>query len=120
MSGTPDAVAVNALTKVFGVTRALDGVSIGFGGGEIHGVVGENGAGKSTLMKIIGGMERPTSGRVIVRGVPATMQGVLTAQRLGISMVHQEQNLVDELSIAENIFLGREPTRWGMIDRARR
>lgn len=118
MPGLPDATAALSLTKVFGVTRALDGVSVGFRGGEVHGIVGENGAGKSTLMKILSGMERPTSGRVMVRGEPVALQGVLMAQRLGISMVHQDLNLVDELSVAENIFLGREPTRWGLVDHA--
>lgn len=116
MSRLPDAVAADSLTRIFGVTLALDDVSIGFRAGEVHGVVGENGAGKSTLMRILAGIERPNAGRVIVRGVPVVLDGVLMAQRLGISMVHQELNLVDELSVAENIFLGRERTRWGLID----
>jgi ribose transport system ATP-binding protein len=117
MADSSDIIAADALTRIYGATRALDAVSVRFRPGEVHGLVGENGAGKSTLMKILSGVEKPTRGRVIVRGAPVALQGVPMAQRLGIAMVHQELNLVDELSIAGNIFLGRERTRWGFIDR---
>jgi ribose transport system ATP-binding protein len=118
MEQTADAIAVDNVTKDYGATRALAGVSVRFKSGEVHGVIGENGAGKSTLMKILGGVERPNAGRVIVRGAPVALQGVPMAQRLGISMVHQELNLVDELTVAENIFLGRESTRFGFINQS--
>jgi len=122
MADQPDAIATDAIGKSFGATRALDGVTISFRGGEVHGIVGENGAGKSTLMKILGGVERPSEGRVFVRGRGVLISDVHTAQRMGIAMVHQELNLVDELSIAENIFLGREESVLGLIrfGRARR
>jgi ribose transport system ATP-binding protein len=107
------------LYKQYGPVRALDGIDLQFRSGEVHGIVGENGAGKSTFMKILAGVEFPTSGTVAVQGVPARFHSVLDALKLGIVMIHQELNLVDELSVAENIFLGREPVRFGLVDRAR-
>ena len=98
--------------------RALDGVSIVFEPGEVHGVVGENGAGKSTLMKILGGVQRATSGTILLDASPVTFGGVKDAQRHGIAMIHQELNLVDELAVFENVFLGREITTVGVLDRA--
>jgi len=112
-------LAVNSLSKHFGPVRALDGVTLDLRPGEIHGLVGENGAGKSTLMKILSGVERPTSGELSINGIPTRLDDVLDALQRGIVMIHQELNLVDELSAADNIFLGREPTRFGLIDRAR-
>jgi ribose transport system ATP-binding protein len=103
------------VTRQFGIVRALDDVSIDIHPGEVHGVVGENGAGKSTLMKILSGVERPDSGRVLVGGHPVNLRHPLDAQRLGIAMIHQELNLVDELSVADNIFLGREKTTAGWV-----
>ncbi len=111
------AVTVIDLVKTFGATRALDGVSLDLQAGEVHGIVGENGAGKSTLMKILSGVHPPTSGGVFVRGEAVTFHGVHDALARGIAMIHQELNLVDELSIADNIFLGREKTRAGLIRR---
>ncbi len=108
---------VEHLTKDFPSVRALDDVSLEFVRGEVHGIVGENGAGKSTLMKIIGGLYTPSAGRVVFEGEPVRIRGPAHAMRLGISMVHQELNLVEELSAAENIFLGRERTTFGLIDR---
>jgi ribose transport system ATP-binding protein len=97
--------------------RALDGVSVSFEAGEVHGIVGENGAGKSTLMKILGGVQKPTAGEMLIDGAVVALAGVRHAQRLGIGMIHQELNLVDELSVTENVFLGREITRAGVLDR---
>ena len=82
-------------------------------------MVGENGAGKSTLMKVLSGVEQPTTGELLVNGSPVRLHGVLDAMKLGIVMIHQELNLVDELSVADNIFLGREFTRFGFVDRQR-
>jgi len=113
------ALAVEHLTRDFPSVRALDGVSLAFRRGEVHGVVGENGAGKSTLMKVISGLYRPTSGRLLYGGREVTPSGPADALRLGVAMVHQELNLVDELTVADNIFLGRERTRFGLISRRR-
>ena len=112
-------IAVSSLSKNFGSVRALDGVSLELRPGEVHGLIGENGAGKSTLMKILSGVEQPTSGELLIRGVQTRLHSVLDALQRGIVMIHQELNLVDELSVADNIFLGREPTRFGIVDRAR-
>ena len=117
-STPPPIVEVQALSKHFGAVRALTGVDLQLRKGEVHGIIGENGAGKSTLMKILSGIERPTEGAAsLVRGRPEKFTGVSHAQKLGIVMIHQELNLVDELSVAENIYLGREITRFGLLDR---
>ena len=101
----------------FPSVRALDGVSIAFEAAEVHGVVGENGAGKSTLMKILGGIQQATSGTLILDGKPTVLTGVRDATRHGIAMIHQELNLVDELTVAENVFLGHEMTKSGVLDK---
>lgn len=108
---------VRDIVMEFPAVRALDGVSIAFEPGEIHGVVGENGAGKSTLMKILGGVLRQTSGEILLEGRLLALGGVGDAQKHGIAMIHQELNLVDELTVAENVFLGREITNRGFLDR---
>jgi ribose transport system ATP-binding protein len=102
----------------FPAVRALDGVSLSFEPGEVHGVVGENGAGKSTLMKILSGLQEPTEGWVVVDGEPVRLHGVRHALSLGIAMIHQELDVVDDLTVAENVFLGREPRRLLVLDRA--
>jgi len=112
-------ISVNSVSKQFGSVRALDSVSLELRAGEVHGLVGENGAGKSTLMKILSGLEQPTTGDLRVKGTVTRLHGVLDALQRGIVMIHQELNLVDELSVANNIFLGREPTRFGIVERAR-
>jgi ribose transport system ATP-binding protein len=106
----PPALAVEQLTKDFPAVRALDAVSLSFRAGEVHALVGENGAGKSTLMKILSGVYQPTSGTIRRDGEVVAVAAPAEANRLGIAMVHQELNLVEELSVAENIFLGRERT----------
>ncbi len=102
----------------FPAVRALDGVSIAFASGEVHGIVGENGAGKSTLMKILSGVQQATSGTMKLDGTPVLLHGVKDALRRGIAMIHQELNLIDELTVAENVFLGREITKGGLLNRA--
>ncbi len=106
---------VTRLTKEFPGIRALDSVSLAIRRAEVHGIVGENGAGKSTLMKILSGIEQPTAGSILLDGTPVTIVSAHAADRLGIAMIHQELNLVDELSVADNIFLGRERTRWRLV-----
>src|SRR5258708_6649541 len=109
LEAIPDSViATDRVSKRFGAVQALSDVSIDLRPGEVHAIVGENGAGKSTLMKILSGVERPDEGRIIVRGQPVSLRHPIDAERLGISMIHQELNLVDDLSVADNIFLGRE------------
>jgi ribose transport system ATP-binding protein len=109
-------LATQGVSRRFGAVRALDEVSIDLRAGEVHGIVGENGAGKSTLMKILSGVEQPDSGRVLVRGEPVELKHPVDAQRRGISMIHQELNLVDDLSVADNISLGREKSRLGWVN----
>ncbi|WP_016908658.1 sugar ABC transporter ATP-binding protein [Streptomyces xiaopingdaonensis] len=105
--------------KVFPGVVALDGVDFDLRQGEVHVLLGENGAGKSTLIKVLSGVHQPDSGRVLHRGSPVRIGGAEDAERLGIATIHQEFNLVPELSIAENIFLGRQPRRFGLVDRKR-
>lgn len=102
----------------FGAVRALDGVSLSFEPGEVHGIIGENGAGKSTLMKILSGVQRPTSGGVLWEDKSVELGSVGAAQDLGIVMIHQELNLVGTISVAGNIFLGRELKKGGLLDEA--
>ncbi len=108
---------VRDLTVQFPAVRALDGVSLSFEPGEVHGVVGENGAGKSTLMRVLSGIKAPTAGSVVVEGSAVRLHGVRHALSLGIAMIHQELDVIDDLSVAENVFLGSEPRRFGVIDR---
>jgi ribose transport system ATP-binding protein len=106
MSGA--VLTLDAVNKSFGAVRALADVSIEIGRNEVVGLVGENGAGKSTLMKIFGGVYQPDSGRIFHDGQPITLRSPLDAARAGIGMVHQEQSLLLNISVAENIYLGRE------------
>ncbi len=105
------------IVKDFGGTRALDRVNFSANAGEVHAVLGENGAGKSTLMKIICGALRPDGGALYLGGRPARFDSPHEAMDAGVSVVHQQYTLVPELSVAENIFLGREPlNRFGLVD----
>lgn len=107
---------LSQISKSFGVVQALSKVDFEISAGEIIGLIGENGAGKSTLMKILGGVHSPNSGEIKWEGTPVTIQGTKAAEQLGISFVHQELNLLDNIDIAGNIFLAREPRRFGCID----
>ena len=90
--------------------HALRGVSLDVHAGEVVALLGENGAGKSTLMRIIGGVEQPDAGEMLIDGAPVVIRDVHTATALGIAFIHQELNLLDNLDVAGNILLGREPT----------
>lgn len=109
----------SGITKSFPGVRALDGVSLTVRRGRLNALLGENGAGKSTLMNILAGVFPPDSGTVTLEGRPLSFRNPREAQVAGISIIFQELNLVPELSIAENIFIGREPTRFGLVDYAR-
>jgi len=108
-----------SLTKSFPGVRALKGVSLTVGRGEVVAVIGENGAGKSTLMKILAGVQTADTGEIRIDGEPAPLRSVEEALGLGIALIHQELNLAQNLDVAANVFLGREPRRWGLIDTAR-
>jgi ribose transport system ATP-binding protein len=110
------------IVKRFAGVHALKGVDFELGAGEVVALLGENGAGKSTLMKVLGGVHRPDEGEVLIDGAPAALRGVADAARHRIAFIHQELNVLDNLDVASNVFLGREPTRWGplrLIDRRR-
>ena len=109
---------MTAISKRFGANVVLSDVKFELRHGEVHALIGENGAGKSTLMKILMGMYRADGGSIQVEGVTRRFASPSEALRAGIAMIHQELNLVPEMTIAENIFLGREKRRYGLIDRA--
>lgn len=110
-------ISIRNVTKRFPGVLALHGVSFDVLRGECHAVMGENGAGKSTLMKILSGVETDFEGELLLRGTPVSFAGTRAAEAAGISMIHQELNLVDGLSAAANIFLGREQrTSFGFLD----
>ncbi|WP_373216090.1 sugar ABC transporter ATP-binding protein [Ruminococcus sp. 5_1_39BFAA] len=99
------------ISKEFPGVKALDRVSVGIRRGEVHGIVGENGAGKSTLMKILTGVYQKDTGTIRIDGKEVKIENPLQAQKLGLSIIFQEFNLVNSLSIAENIFVGRLPVK---------
>ncbi|MCB5178992.1 sugar ABC transporter ATP-binding protein [Streptomyces antimicrobicus] len=104
--------------KQFAGTVALDGVALRLFPGEVHALMGENGAGKSTLIKVLTGVHPADGGTLLVDGRPQAFADPLQAQRAGISTVYQEVNLCPNLSVAENILVGREPRRFGLVDRS--
>jgi ribose transport system ATP-binding protein len=115
----PPLVEVRGISKRFPGVRALDEVSLAVAPGEVLAIIGENGAGKSTLLKILAGVQPPDSGELLVDGQPVRFRGVEDALARGIALIHQELNLADNLDLAGNIFLGREPRRLGLLDLAR-
>ena len=108
----PPLLELRGITKRFPGVVALGGVSFAVGRGEVVALIGENGAGKSTLMKAIGGVHQPDEGEILFEGKPVTIRHVSDALALGIGFIHQELNVLDNLDVAANIFLGREPV-WG-------
>ncbi|MCL6573909.1 MAG: sugar ABC transporter ATP-binding protein [Bacillus sp. (in: Bacteria)] len=106
------------ISKEFPGVKALDHVSIHINDSEILALIGENGAGKSTLMKVLAGVYQPSNGQIFINGLPVTIEGPKHSQNLGISIIYQEFNLISQMSVAENIFIGREPRKIkGIIDR---
>src|SRR4051812_34692249 len=104
------------IEKTFPGVRALDGVDFTLRRGEVHALLGENGAGKSTLIKVLTGVYRRDGGAITLDGQSINPPSTREAQALGISTVYQEVNLIPDLSVAENLYLGRQPRKWGRID----
>ncbi len=114
----PPHVELIGLSKTYAGVYALRDVSFAVHPGRVHALVGENGAGKSTLVKILAGALRADQGNILLDGKPIELRNARDAQRLGISLVHQELNLVPHLSVSENVFLGRWPRRCGFFVRS--
>jgi ABC-type sugar transport system ATPase subunit len=117
MTNLIPALRLEDIVKTFPGVRALDGVSFQVMPGEVHALLGENGAGKSTLMKVLGGIHQPDEGRIFIEETPAIMASPLDAKAKGVVFIHQELSLADELSVAENIYLGELPGKsYGRVD----
>ncbi|MBK0004547.1 MULTISPECIES: sugar ABC transporter ATP-binding protein [Erwiniaceae] len=110
------ALEAEGISKFFPGVKALSNVSLRVKPGTVHALMGENGAGKSTLMKCLIGIYRPDEGQIRIKGEPVQFTDTLDALRSGISMIHQELNLVPHMTVAENIWLGREPMKLGFVD----
>ena len=115
----PPVLDVQGVSKRFAGVLALADVSVELRAGQVHALVGENGAGKSTLIKVLTGVHQPDEGTIVYRGEPVTFARPLDAQAAGISTIYQEVNLVPLMSVARNLFLGREPTHAPRADRLR-
>jgi monosaccharide-transporting ATPase len=111
-----DIVAMRGIDKSFPGVQALRGVDFSVRRGEIHALLGENGAGKSTLVKILTGVEPPDVGTITFDGTEVAIRSPLEAQAIGITTVYQEVNLCPNLTVAENLLIGREPRHWGRVD----
>ena len=110
---------MRGIQKSFPGVHALDGCAFSLKSGEVHALIGENGAGKSTLMKILSGVYQKDAGEILLNGKPVELRDTLDAQKVGISIIHQEINLMQHLTVAENIWIGREPMRGPFIDRVK-
>ncbi|WP_083812508.1 sugar ABC transporter ATP-binding protein [Pusillimonas sp. T7-7] len=115
-SSDPPVLTAAGLTKAYGAITVLSDVSLDIRAGEIHAIIGENGAGKSTLMKLLSGYVEPTGGRLLMAERPVGFSNAATAEAAGVVLVHQEILLAPDLTVAENLFLGRELSRGIMID----
>ena len=117
---SPIVLRMSGITKQFPGVKALDSVDLSVNAGEVVALIGENGAGKSTLMKVLGGVHQPDAGTIEVQGERVSIRSVSDADRLGVGFVHQELNVLDNLDVAGNIFLGREPRAFKfLVDRAK-
>lgn len=119
MAPEPPLLTMSGITKSFPGVRALDGVDLEVQAGEVHCLLGQNGAGKSTLIKVLAGAHQPDDGEITWRGEPAALKSPIAAMRLGIATIYQELDLVEGLSVAENVFLGHEPTTARFVVRTR-
>ncbi|MFY0681552.1 MAG: sugar ABC transporter ATP-binding protein [Thalassovita sp.] len=111
-------LAADHISKSFGTVPVLFSVSMDIRAGEVHALIGENGAGKSTLMKILSGFHHPTSGQILLDGKATKLPPNGEAEKLGVVLIHQELNLAEQMTVEENVFLGREILRKGVLDRA--
>jgi rhamnose transport system ATP-binding protein len=117
-AGAPPVLELRHAAKSFGAVQALMDGSVTLRGGEVHALLGENGAGKSTLVKILAGVYQPDSGQALVDGQEVTLHGPAAARAVGIAVIYQEPMLFPDLTVAENIYMGRQPVRAGRrIDR---
>jgi ABC-type sugar transport system ATPase subunit len=117
MTNQTPALRLEGIVKTFPGVRALDDVSFQVMPGEVHALLGENGAGKSTLMKVLGGIHQPDEGNIFIEETPAIMASPLDAKSKGVVFIHQELSLADELTVAENIYLGELPKKsFGRVD----
>ncbi|MER6561347.1 sugar ABC transporter ATP-binding protein [Streptomyces sp. NPDC001027] len=117
MASPPPLLTMSGITKSFPGVRALDGVDLDVQAGEVHCLLGQNGAGKSTLIKVLAGAHQPDDGEITWQGAPVTLGSPIAAMRLGIATIYQELDLIEGLSVAENVYLGHEPTSAGFIVR---
>lgn len=117
MTDDPVLLAARGICKSFIGFKALDAVDFTIRQGEIHALLGENGAGKSTLIKVLTGVHQPDAGVMELDGQPMHVRDTLQAQNLGIGTVYQEVNLLPNMSVADNLFVGRQPMRFGFINR---
>jgi len=117
-AATTPRLEMRGVKKRFGATQALGGVDLSVGAGEVHALLGQNGAGKSTLMKMLSGAERPDAGEMKLDGTAYAPADPQAARRAGVAMIYQELSLAPNLTVAENILLGVEPVRRGLLDRA--
>src|SRR5437879_455703 len=108
-------IQFRSITKMFGGVTALKDVTLSIGRGECHGLMGENGAGKSTLGKVLAGIHLPNSGEMIIDGQRHAFSSPRDAMNAGVAMVHQELAFCPELSVAENLCMGRYPRKFGII-----
>lgn len=115
MTSIPARIELKNIQKRFGGVHALRGASLVVQPGSVHALIGENGAGKSTMIKMIAGLESPDAGEILLDGKPVSISSTAEAMRLGVRTVYQEPELVPELTVTENIFLGRELTQGGRI-----
>ncbi|WP_223476188.1 sugar ABC transporter ATP-binding protein [Oricola indica] len=117
MSEAQPVLRLEGIVKTFPGVRALDGVDFSVFPGEVHALMGENGAGKSTLMKVLAGMYQPNEGRIMIDGKPVVMRNPIEAKQNGVILIHQELSLAEQMTVAENVFLGELPrTSWGFVD----
>ena len=117
VDGAPVVLSARRISKSFSGVQVLFSVDFELRQGEIHALMGENGAGKSTLVKILSGFEQPTSGEILLDGKSVKLPANGAAEALGIVIIHQEFNLAEHLTVTESLFLGREVTRFGVLDR---
>src|SRR6202049_3524842 len=113
MNQTTPILELVGVYKRFGAVQALQDVDLALSAGEVHALVGENGAGKSTLVKILAGVHRPDRGHLFLHGNEVRLSGPAAARAAGIAVIYQEPTLFPDLSVAENIFMGRQPLRFG-------